>query len=78
MLFPVGFSFGKPSPNSPPMPGNRGAELLLDKLPLFDPDPFELLLRLLLALISLPLLDFPPTTGADRSFVTVFFSLLPC
>jgi len=85
MLFPeVGFNLGKPSPKSPPMPGNLGAldaaELLL--LPLFDAveglEPPAV--RLLFALTELLLLfaDFPPTNGADLSFVTVFFKAFPC
>ena len=85
MLFPeVGFNLGKPSPKSPPMPGNLGAleaaELLL--LPLFDAVKVEEppAVRLLFALTELLLLlaDFPPTDGADLSFVTVFFKAFPC
>jgi len=84
MLFPeVGFNFGKPSPKSPPIPGNLGAleaaELLL--LPLFEaaeddePPP----VRLLFALAELLLLfaDFPLVKGDDLSFVTVFFKGFP-
>jgi len=82
MLLPeVDFSFGKPSPKSPPIPGNLGA--LEAALPLFEateelepPPP----VRLLFALTELLLLfaDFPPKLGADLSFVTVFFKAFPC
>jgi len=84
MLFPeVDFNFGKPSPKSPPIPGNLGAleadELLL--LPLFEAaEDDEPAVRLLFALAELLLLFavFPPNNGPDLSFVTVFFKAFPC
>ena len=79
MLFPVGLSIallGNPSPKSPPMPGNL-AEDPVDPLPFtLDPDPLDdpLLEEGEVLLFEL----FPPTIGAERSLVTVFFKAFPC
>ena len=81
MLFPVGLSMallGKPSPKSPPMPGNRLEDPDVDPFPFtlprlepLDDDPLFVGEVLLFELL-------PPVKGAERSFVTVFFKAFPC
>lgn len=91
-LFPTGFSMvlsGKPPSNSPPIPGNLvgGGAPLLELPPFLSPPPGVTGAdlpgdRLLFAFMSLFEFELgllpPPTIGADRSLVTVFFSALPC
>ena len=80
---------GKPPSNSPPIPGNLvgGGAPLLELPPFLSPPPGVTGAdlpgdRLLFAFMSLFEFELgllpPPTIGADRSLVTVFFSALPC